>query len=286
MKKAVAVFGFAVWIASCATPTEILQERDIRVSGDRIFLPVTINGSPTEALLDSGAEMTLVDAAFASGIGLVGAGQQQARGTGAGTQDVQFAEGVEIGAAGATMTDQFIAIIDLEDVSRRLVGEPLTAVLGREIFDRGRYFLDIESGIFQEVSPDAVPEGIELALSEANGIKQVPVRINNGRQVLADFDLGNGSEILLSKSFAEQAGLLAEGNVIGTKEGGGIGGAVEQTLVHVDTLDLGGVVLHDLVAAVGNASDGADMNIGVSVLRKFRMVIDFSQDKIWLVALP
>ncbi|HPF22820.1 MAG TPA: pepsin/retropepsin-like aspartic protease family protein [Hyphomonas sp.] len=282
MKKASAILASLCWLAACATPPDVQRAPDFRMSGDRIFLPAAVNGHPVEALLDSGAEMTLVDDAFAEEIGLVGAGQEEVRGTGAGTQDVQFAEGVEVAAAGSVLPDQVVVIIDLADVSRRLIGEPLRAVVGRELFDGGRYLLDVDAGLFRKVSQDIQPGGIELPLSDANGIKQVPVRINGGEAVKADFDLGNGSEILLSRDFAERTGLLAEGNIVGSKQGGGIGGPVEHTLVRVKTLSLGGVDLHDLVAAVGESSDAADVNIGTSVWREFRLVIDFPQNKVWL----
>jgi predicted aspartyl protease len=282
VKAASGFLGCLLFLAACVSQPAELQARDIRVSGDRIFLPIAVNGYPVEALLDSGAEMTLVDAAFASRIGLAAAGNEQIKGTGAGTQDVQLAEGVEISAAGSLLSDQVVILIDLGDISRRLIGEPLHAVMGRELFDNGRYLLDVDAGIFRHVPRDAEPGGVMLPLSDANGIKQVPVQINDGGSVAADFDVGNGNEILLSKTFAEKLGLLTEGNVLGTKQGGGVGGQVERTLVRVDTLNLGGVELHDLVAAVGEASDGADVNIGLSVLRRFRMVIDFPQNKVWL----
>ncbi|MEQ1932103.1 MAG: hypothetical protein ABL957_16445 [Parvularculaceae bacterium] len=44
------------------------------VRGDRLFVPIEINGIATEALLDSAAEATFVDAAFAREISLATAG--------------------------------------------------------------------------------------------------------------------------------------------------------------------------------------------------------------------
>lgn len=37
----------------------------LRVTGDRLFIPIEINSVHAEALLDSAAEMTLIDASFA-----------------------------------------------------------------------------------------------------------------------------------------------------------------------------------------------------------------------------
>lgn len=282
---AVAVFG----LSACAgTPQHEAAEAPaaashtaLRVEGHRLFIPVTIQGVETEALLDSGAEMTLLDTGFASHAGLVAFGEEEARGTGEGTERVQFAQGVTILAAGETLADRMVAVMDLGDISARLIGSPLTAILGREFFDAGAIYLDIEEGILEAAPSGRAPQGDMVQLSDAHGIKQMPVLIN-GQPVLADFDLGNGGDILLSAAFAEAAGLLAEDNILGTATGGGIGGPVERTLVRIDSLTIGSATLHGLTGAVSPSSDGADMNVGVPVLRGFRMVIDFPQGRVWL----
>lgn len=272
-----------LFVAAALTACATAPEASLRVEGNRLFFPVEVNGAASEALLDSGAEMTLIDTAFAQQAGLVAFGSEEVKGTGAGTEEVQFAEGVTLAAAGLMLEGQAVAILDLTDISSRVVGHPVAVILGRELFDAGRFELDIARGHLRRVSRETPPRGELLALSDANGIKQVDLRIN-GRAVKADFDLGNGSEILLSPSFAEAAGLLSPDNIVGTKDGGGIGGPVERTIVRVRTLELAGRVLTDLTAAVSPSEDGADANIGVSVLRGFGLVIDFPENKVWMEA--
>jgi predicted aspartyl protease len=259
---------------------------EIRVSGNRIFMPISINGEPAEALMDSGAEMTLVDAAFADRLGLAGAGTDRAKGTGAAEIEVLFAQGVSLEAAGNRMDDQAIAIVDLGDIANRVVGEPVTIIMGRELFDAGRYYLDIEASRFHQVPDDFQPRGTLVNLSDANGIKQIPVSFNGAAPVQADFDLGNGSEILLSEEFAQTVGLLTADRILGIKQGGGLGGPVERTLVRIDSLSIAGVEMHDLIAAVAPSADGADANVGASLLRDFIMVIDFPGNRLWLEPRP
>lgn len=254
---------------------------NLRVAGNRLYLPASLNGVATEALLDSGAELSLVDTAFAAEADLVSFGHAEARGTGAGTSEVRFAEGVRIEAAGLTLADKLVAIMDLSDISARLAGSPLTLILGREIFDAGPWHLDIGAATLSRLAPHELPGSGALVLTDAHGIKQLDVLIN-GVPVPADFDLGDGSEVLLSQDFAERAGLLVPEKILGTREGGGVGGAITRTLVHVDTLEIGGHVLTDITAAVSPQSDGAQANIGVSVLRNFKWVIDFPGNRVWL----
>lgn len=267
---------------SGASATSIV---DLRVTGNRIYLPASLNGVETEALLDSGAELSLIDVEFAALTGLAAFGHAEARGTGAGTSDVQFAEGVRIDAAGLTLAEQVVAIMDLSDISKRLAGSPLTLILGREVFDAGLWHLDINNAALRSLAPHDLPKSGALTLTDAHGIKQLDILID-GVPVKADFDLGNGSEVLLSQEFAEQAGLLKPDKILGTKEGGGVGGAITRTLVRVDTLEIGGHVLSDVTAAVSPQSDGAQANIGVSVLRHFNWLIDFPGNRVWMEPSP
>lgn len=284
-----------VALAACASTQPVLPVEvsvpaataivDLRVAGNRIYLPASLNGVETEALLDSGAELSLVDVEFAALAGLAAFGHAEARGTGAGTSDVQFAQGVRIDAAGVTLANQVVAIMDLADVSKRLAGSPLTLILGREVFDAGIWHLDISNAALRRLSPQELPEAGALALTDAHGIKQFDILID-GVPGKADFDLGNGSEVLLSQDLAEQAGLLTPEKILGTKEGGGVGGSITRTLVHVDTLEIGGYVLSDVIAAVSPQSDGAQANVGVSVLRHFNWVIDFPGNRVWMEPTP
>jgi uncharacterized membrane protein len=253
---------------------------ELRVAGNRLFIPVEINGERTEALLDSGAEMTLVDAAFAERISLGHSGSEIARGTG-GEQEVSFAEGVDIGAIGVELENRTVAVLDLSDIAERLIGEALPVVIGRELFDAGRLYVDIEGGRICTATDTRVPAGERLPLVPHAGIMQIPVSIA-GVPAHADFDLGNGNEVLVGQAFAEKNDLLAPERIAGTKPGGGIGGEVTRKLVRLDSLELAGVSFPAVIAAVDDSATAAEANIGVDILRNFRMTIDFPAQAVWL----
>lgn len=275
MRCLLTVFAAAVFAnVASACPGQL------RVAGDRLFVPIEINGEQTEALLDSGAEMSLVDTAYAQRISLVTAGSETARGTG-GSQEVTFAEGTDINAAGVTLTNRIVAVLDLSDISERLVGEPVHVILGRELFDSGRFQLDIESGRFC-LADEPETGSIRLPLAEHQGIMQLPVAIEGNEHVLADFDLGNGSDVLIGRTFAHEHGLLEPHRIVGTKSGGGIGGELIRELVELESLVIAGVELGQVTAAIDSTDTAADANIGVAILRNFRMTIDFPGKAIWL----
>src|SRR3954468_13614706 len=61
--------------------------------GNRIVVPVTVNGHPTEAILDTAASMTTFDRAFAKSIDLPPGMKITAKGTG-GDVDAELVSGV------------------------------------------------------------------------------------------------------------------------------------------------------------------------------------------------
>ena len=182
-----------------------LCAESLAVRGDRIFLPVEVNGQQVDALLDSGAEVTVFDREFAEAIELEGTAEVEARGTGAGTTSAELVENVAVAALGRQIHLPIAAIMDLSDVADRLVGSPLPLVLGRELFDAGRLKVDIEGATIRWLAEGEGVEGVMLPLAAAHGIETIPVQFGPDIVVEADFDLGNGTGLLISADLAAKA---------------------------------------------------------------------------------
>jgi Aspartyl protease len=252
----------------------------LSVRADRLFMPIEVNGQKTEALLDSAAESSLIDPTFASELGLRVAGEQTARGSG-GTTEARFAK-VSVRAAGVNLNGITVAVVDLSDISHRLVGSKIRFILGRELFDAARLRIDIGAGTLKVLSAHDPVSGAALPLSEHAGIESFPVRAD-GVAAAADFDLGNGGQVLVGKAFAERNGWLAPGRIIARRKGGGLGGEIERDVIKIGRLELGGKTLHDIEAEVDPMDNAGDLNLGVRILRQFMIVTDFAQHRIWLL---
>jgi predicted aspartyl protease len=257
----------------------LLAAATLTVRGDRLYVPATVTGVATEAVLDSAAEATIIDHDFARRIGTGRGRAVIARGSG-GEADAELIEHARIEAVGLTLPDVTIAVIDLDDVGKRLFGRKLDAIVGREVFDAARLSIDIEGGAIAAIPRSPRPQGARLSLKPHHGIETVPVRID-GRKARAEFDLGNGSDLLIGKAFAERTGLLKR--VRATEKGGGIGGEVKRKIVTLRSVRLAGVVFRNVRAAIDEQPNAADANIGVKLLRHFRIVTDFPQRAVWLL---
>lgn len=273
--------GAALAAAGCATSDVQIASEELIVRNDRLFVTATINGFETEALLDSAAELTIVDARYAEEIGLMKTGSAIARGTG-GEMEAAFVEGVAVEAVGVALENRTVAAIDLTDISQRLIGSPVKLIVGRDLFDAARLWVDIENGRIAAVGREKEPKGVRLEMESHRGLQTIPISIEGGPPVQADFDLGNGSEVLIGADYAARAGLSAPSRITGKKAGGGFGGEVMRSLVTLKVLDLAGVRFDDVPAAIDETPTAMDANVGVSILRNFRITVDYAEQTIWL----
>ncbi|NNM75327.1 hypothetical protein HJG53_00175 [Sphingomonas sp. ID1715] len=256
----------------------MLAAAALTVRGDRLFIPARINGVATEAVLDSAAESTIVDDDFARRIGMGKGKAVTARGSG-GKAEAELVEHARLDVLGVDLPDVTLAVIDLDDVGKRLFGRKLDAIVGRELFDAARLQIDIEGGQVAAIGRDRRPAGTKLPLQTFHGIETIPVTIE-GFAARAEFDLGNGSDLLIGKAFAQKTGLWARSH--GVEGGGGIGGAVQRRIVTVRAIRIAGVTFRDVRAAIDEQANAADANVGVKLLRKFRIVTDFADKAVWL----
>lgn len=245
---------------------------------NRLFVAVTVNGRPATALLDSAAEMTMIDDDFADRLGLAPSGGATAHGSGAAAMEARFADHIRIRAAGAAL-DQRVAILDLGEVSQRLLGRNVDMLLGRELFDGARLRIDIAGGTI--AIGQGRPRGVRLPLGEHRGVPTVPASVEGQEPVQTVVDTGNGTEVLIGRAYAERIG-LAGARIVGHDAGGGLGGERRRDIVILRTLTIAGRSFANVRAAIDPGETASDLNIGTSILRHFIVTTDFPHHAIWL----
>jgi predicted aspartyl protease len=273
-----AVAAAAWWLpAWSADPGERLRA----TRGGRLLIDVRVDGHPVEALLDSAAETTLLDRAFAQSIGLMGGSSVVARGSGQQDVEATAIEGVTLEAVGRRLPDRTVAVLDLSDVGSRLLGHPLNVILGREVFDAARLRIDVAGLTIAALNRQTDPPGVRLALQMEKGIETVPVRVEGGSEVRAAFDLGNGGNVLLGAAFVQRAGLL-DGRTASQERGGGIGGETARRVIQLNSLEVAGRTFEDVPASIETRANANDVNLGISILRHFLITTDFRDRAVWL----
>ncbi|QSQ19493.1 aspartyl protease family protein [Pyxidicoccus parkwayensis] len=257
---------------------------------NRVYIPAKVNGHETQVLLDSGAEMTVVDTAYARELGLKTQGQLAAVGSG-GQAQAQLAGGVDISIGDLRLTGLTVAIIDLAEVARA-IGHPLPVILGKEAFNQLVVDVDFPNRrvAFHEASSfKAPPRAVRLPLVEsAGGQRAVQVSIEGRPAIPVLFDVGNAGALSLFPAYWQQAGLLT-GRRSSKTLSGAVGGLRERDVATLKHIQLAGVTLKDVPTVFDDAggsvstSDRLLGNLGLAVLGRFRMVTDYATDTLMLV---
>jgi hypothetical protein len=242
----------------------------------RLFVDARVNGVPTEALLDSGAEATLIDPALAAKAKLPEGTPQQIRGSG-GTANARIVEGATVEALDVTLHPEAVVVMDLGELSQRLIKRPTAMVLGRELFDAARLRIDIGHGTIESLEDGSKPSGVALPLTAHAGIESIPVSIG-GMAAQAEFDLGNGSGPLISRALVKRLRLKP----VAREAGGGIGGPRMRDVVVIPKLTVAGVPFREVRAAVDDQPNANDLNVGTSILKHFLITADFKSRHVWL----
>lgn len=260
-------------------------------NNNRIYIPARVNGVDTVVLLDSGAESSVLSAAFARQIGVAAESSVTALGTG-GTQDAGLARGVKIEIGALTLKGLTVGIIDLAAVEAQL-GRPLPVILGKEVFNELIVDIDFAKRLiaFHDPATFVAPAGASrLDLIENNGIRTLEASVEGHAPARFDFDIGNGSPLILAPGYVE-AERLTEGRRTSKTLTGAIGGLRTADTFTVKTLRIGGVELRDVPATVppkgASAVDGDRVkgNIGLPILSRFRVATDFAKSALYLTPL-
>lgn len=245
------------------------------VDNGRLFITARINGVETEALLDSGAEATLVDPALAK-TAQFGPGKAiRMKGSG-GEQDVSLVSNVRIEALGQTIAATDVVVMDMTDLTKRLIKRPTRAIVGREVFDAAPIRIDLARNDVRALDKAETPGGVKLPLTTQGGIETVPVALG-ATKAQAVLDFGNGTGVMIGKELAAHIGLKP----VGKMKGGGIGGEVQRDVVVLPELTLAGRTFRNVEASVDETSSRAELNVGTPILKHFIVTADFKGRAAW-----
>lgn len=254
------------------------------VNGQRIFVRGTINGHPADMLLDSGAEASVIDRAFLAEVGLRPDVGVAATGLTA-SAEASAIPNVSIAVGGATLRGVTTASMDLSAVSAQM-GHALTVILGADIFRDAVVDIDFahrriafrDPGRFEPalgaVGSDLVPAG---------GQYMVGVSVA-GRAARLDFDLGSGSPLTLWSGFWTKLDLPGKRS---TAIIGGVGGLSEAAITEMPEISVGGTVFTRVPTQLmppthgGIARARSDGNLGLPLLKRFRLLVDLPHGKVW-----
>jgi hypothetical protein len=254
--------------------------------GNRIVVPARINGRDTTVILDTGASMTTLNRDYARSIGLPEGFKIAAKGAG-GNVDAELVSGLTVEIGGFRIANASVGVMDLGPI-RRSIGRPISGIIGRELFNSAVISIDWSKKQIRIQSRDdfkPAPSATAVEVTKKGPFNTIPVSVAGAPPIEALLDLGNGSALVLPRSYwgdrPELAGLRSAASIAG-----GVGGMHPARLTTIPQVSLGGQTFTAVPAILsdsGNNDEPTQMaNVGIGLLTQFDVDLDLGRDRIYL----
>ncbi|HVP07764.1 MAG TPA: aspartyl protease family protein [Candidatus Acidoferrum sp.] len=254
---------------------------------DHIFIPVNVNGKERLWVFDTGAEMSVIDSAFAAQLGIKAEGNIVGRGAG-GTVGLSFAKMPPYSLQGIQFDGQTVAVIDVQKIFNPLELD-VVGILGYDFISRFVVKVDYANCLMSFYDPATFKYTGSGKVVEAplNGrVFAVPASVDGKYSGKWRLDIGaTGCDF--HYPFAAKNGLLACKGVENLAFGAS-GGFITRIVQFHSMQFCGYAIPKPLIGIPQDSAAGAfadvEMigNIGNDVLRRFIIYLDFGRQQLIL----
>jgi hypothetical protein len=264
----------------------------LEIDNNLILIRVRVNGSkPLKFLFDTGASHSIIDSRRFAELGLKAQGQASGSATGGPIQG-SYATGVSLKVPGAEVSDQLLASIIFPTVP----GFEMDGIIGYDFINQFVIEIDYLKKIMNLYNPRTYAyRGTGKAMSLLFDERRTPFMVTKiileGRapvEARLGVDTGADGTFLFNSPFVEKQRLLAAMTRAIQDRGSGAGGEQKRLLGKVNAVQLGQFVLKDPPVALSLDTEGAgatdkeDGVVGGDILRRFKMIIDYSRKRMIL----
>lgn len=264
-----------------------------------VCIPVRVNGSePLTFLLDTGATESFIIERQARALGLdVKHEVEGSFGTGEDETKLSFAKGVMFDVAGMTVNPKAVAVVGL-DIGPFL-GHVVDGIAGAEFFKP--YVVEIDYAgrqiVFHKAETYAYKgtgQIIPITLSDSRPYIKAWIEIAGVGRLEGKFilDLGDSRAVSLNAPYVRKHSILSPNRKTIKNTAYGIGGGAPELLGRADTFEIGTFKVKRPVVAFSTAAKGSsatssyDGVIGTEIFRRFRVIFDYSRQRLILEETP
>jgi hypothetical protein len=278
---ALMMLGMALGAPALAEP------RPFELRGGQVVITVTLNGREVPALLDTGATKSLIERGLARELGIRSQTTRSGGTIGAAGKrvDLGFTSPVklDIGAGAATQR------IGTYPAGNAFADDDVRLLIGMDLLSAMVVSLDFQKMTVEfqrssQFAPHAVGEPLKLTPS---GWRRptLPVSLA-GAQANLLFDTAASGALHLDSAFVSATPAL-KSLPVSQRVITGIDGVHEHDAIVVPHMTFGGQTFERVSASSGSfgrlrAADDMDGVVGVDLLKRFNLVIDFGRHRVWM----
>ena len=266
------------WLAFEARPPRI------------VIVDVTVNGTPARALLDSGAQSSVVDRGLADRLALPVSPIAPVLAYGvSGAPQIGRSVALDLQAGSLRLPGLRAALIDLAPIAAAS-GRPFDLIIGQDVLRTVIADVDFPKGrlAFHDARRHTLPPGALPSPARSEGRDLLVPIIVESKPWEVVLDTGASGALALSPESARALGLL-DGRHVETAPSITFGGLSRDRVVRARTLTFAGVEATDVRVHIYSPAHGARVPaglLGVEVLERFRIILDLGQGRLHLVPGP
>jgi len=263
-------------------------------SSNLILVQARVNDSgPLWFILDTGADSTVIDSQLAKDLHLTSHGSVVGTGS-AGTARATIYRGVSIKLSNLEALNLKIAGLPIDFISSPL-GKKISGIIGNDIIKELVVEVDYANQFINLYEPKGFKysgSGAVLPITVEENLPFVRARITlQGRAPIeGKFELDSGSTgaTTFNTPFVDKHGLLDSISKTNSSRLGGVGGSAQAFSARLKVMGLGSIDLENSVARFSRATRGDDASakydglIGGEILRRFKVVFDYSRQQLIL----
>jgi hypothetical protein len=252
-----------------------------------IVLQVRVNNSrPMKFLFDTGAGMSMLNIEKAKGLHLKWADSLKANGVG-GTIHGYLAKGASLSVAGVTVRNQPMAIVPLEFPCE---ASDVAGIIGYDFIKSFVVELDYEAKTLTLSDPSSFQyhgrgDVIPLTITGNTPRLRAQISLPDGPPLEGVFELDTGSDgtLHINSPFVKKNRLLESLKQQFDSSHQGLGGETKTVDVRTGDFQLGRFVIPRPIVSLSQDTEGSlssDINdgpLGNEILRRFRIVLDYSR---------
>lgn len=266
------------------------------VEGVQLLVPVRVNGSDQLwFLLDTGAQVTVVDTTTARELGLELEGSVSGSGNGNERLDFKLIRDVALAVPGVEISDQVVTALPLRDTLEPALGHPVDGILGFNVISRFVVEIDYANRTLRLVDPvgwEYRGDGkvIPIRIVNTRSVCDAEIVLPDGRVVTGSFyvDTGSSTTVRLHTPFVDGHDLLSSLPAKVTASGLGLGGRTTMYRGRISALRLGGLVYDAPVCSFSQDQDGIASSsefagkLGGGLLERSTVILDYERRRIIL----
>ncbi|MDX6529245.1 MAG: hypothetical protein QOH41_1535 [Blastocatellia bacterium] len=264
-----------------------------QLSSNFVLVQLRVNNSRPLWFLFSTASTSVIDTRLAKELGLRVQGKEKSTATGSsiGSESIS---GVSLALPGVTTFNQTVAVLPLEFISS-IMGQPIAGLIGYDFISQFVLEVDYANRKMNVYAPATYRysgTGDVLPIKFIDKSPFIAVKITmEGREAVegtVEFATESSGVLVVQRSFAEAHQLLKSAKGFRLGNVGGAEESLSRTLQgRVKNIQVGRFTINNPIVSFSQAEAGKDATdgdgqIGGEALRRFRLILDYSRQRIML----